>query len=263
MRSGHLRSQLSCRNVSMPSIALIREYAQRLNEARDHRALADVLEAACLEMGCTFFALTHHVDFAASVGDGLRLHNYPEDWSIWFDENRLGTVDPIHRASHLTARGFCWHEVPGLIRLSAADEKVLERARRHGIGDGFTIPANVPGEALGSCTFATVAGKEMPDEWVHFAQWIGLFAFEAARRIDRIRPFDDIPVLTERQSECAVWVGRGKTDWEIAQIIGVSRETIIDHMRNARSRYDTPSRTGIVVRALFDGSISFADIFRK
>lgn len=214
-------------------------------------------------MGCTYFALTHHIDFADSENRGLRLHNYPDEWSIWFDENRLGISDPIHRASHLTARGFCWHEVPGMIRLSSADEMILERARHHGIGDGYTVPANVPGEALGSCTFATIAGREMPAEWVDFAQWVGLFAFEAARRINNARPFGRAPVLTERQSECAVWVGRGKTDWEIAQIIGVSRETIVDHMRNARSRYDTPSRTGIVVRALFDGSISFTDIFRK
>lgn len=247
----------------MPFGSLFSDYAGRLSEVGDHQALAEILDDACHEMGCRFFALTHHVDFAAAPGAGLRLHNYPEDWSIWFDDQKLGVSDPVHRASHLTARGFCWHEVPGMIRLSAADERVLEEARRHGIGDGFTIPANVPGEMLGSCTFATTAGVEMPVRWIGFAQWVGLFAFEAARRLDKSRPFEHAPALTERQSECAVWAGRGKTDWEIAQIIGVSRETIVDHMRNARTRYDTSSRTGIVVRALFDGSISFADIFKK
>ncbi len=247
----------------MPRGSLVSEYAERLSNARDHSALADILDAACREMGCSFYALTHHVDFAASDGSGLRLHSYPEDWSIWFDAQKLGVSDPVHRASHLTARGFCWHEVPGMIRLSSSDEEVLREARRHGIGDGFTIPANVPGETLGSCTFATSAGKEMPTEWIGFAQWVGLFAFEAARRIDNVRPFERAPVLTERQSECAVWVGRGKTDWEIAQIIGVSRDTIVDHMKNARTRYDTSSRTGIVVRALFDGSISFNEILKK
>lgn len=214
-------------------------------------------------MGCTFFALSHHVDFLENPTRGIRVHNYPESWSRWFDDQRLGVSDPVHRASHLTARGFCWNEVPHMIRLSASDAQVFAGARHHGIGDGFTIPANVPGEALGSCSFAMEAGKEMPKESVAFAQWIGLFAFEAARRIADARPFNDAPVLTERQSECAVWVGRGKTDWEIAQIIGVSRETVVDHLKHARERCNTTNRAGIVVRALFEGSISFADIFTR
>ncbi len=247
----------------MPSNLLVKEYTRRLTDVRDLPTLSEILGAAGLEMGCSFFALSHHVDFLASPDSGIRLHNYPDDWSVWFDERRLGVTDPIHRASHLTARGFCWHEVPQIIRLSESDEKVLEHARFHGIGDGYTIPAHIPGETLGSCTFATPAGTQMPEDFIDFAQWVGLFAFEAARRIGNVRPFDEAPVLTERQSECAVWVGRGKTDWEIAQIIGVSRETIVDHLKNARSRCGTTNRAGIVARALFDGSISFADIFRK
>ncbi len=246
----------------MPSISLIREYTQLLTSARDHAALADILEAACAAMNCRFFALSHHVDFKAAPGAGLRIHNYPEAWMHWFDERKLGVSDPVHRASQMTARGFCWHELPTLIHLSPVDAHILEQARHHGIGDGYSIPANVPGETLGSCSFATAAGKLMTEEWLHFAQWVGLFAFEAARRIVGERPFDRGPALTERQSECAVWVARGKTDWEIARILGVSRETIVDHMRHARARCDTPSRTGIVVAALYDGSISFADIYR-
>lgn len=246
----------------MPGISLIREYTQLLTDARDHAALSDVLEAACIAMNCRFFALSHHVDFNAAPGTGIRIHNYPDAWMRWFDERKLGVSDPVHRASHLTARGFCWHEIPKLIQLSPIDKHVLAQARHHGIGDGYSIPANVPGETLGSCSFATGTGKTMAEDWVHFAQWVGLFAFEAARRIGSARPFDRPPVLTERQSECAVWVGRGKTDWEIAKILGLSRETVVDHLRHARARCDTTSRTGIVVSALYDGSISFADIFK-
>ena len=246
----------------MPSISLVREYTQLLTDARDQVALSNILEAACAEMNCSFFALTHHVDFRASPGSGLRIHNYPEAWMRWFDERKLGLSDPVHRASHLTARGFHWNEIPKLIRLSPLDQDVLAQAWYHGIGDGYSIPANVPGETLGSCSFATKAGTPMAEEWVYFAQWVGLFAFEAARRISGTRPFDRAPALTERQSECAVWIGRGKTDWEISKILGISRETVVDHLRNARARCETTSRAGIVASALYDGSISFTDIFK-
>jgi len=31
--------------------------------------------------------------------------------------------------------------------------------------------------------------------------------------------------LTPRESDCLIWAGEGKTDWEISQILGISRST--------------------------------------
>ena len=39
-----------------------------------------------------------------------------------------------------------------------------------------------------------------------------------------------------------LWIARGKTDWEIARILGVSHVTVIEHVRHARERYGAPTR---------------------
>ena len=70
------------------------------------------------------------------------------------------------------------------------------------------------------------------------------------------------PILTDRQRDCVLWAARGKTDWEISVILGVSHETVIQHLKHARERYGVQKRAMLAVRALFDGLISFSDILK-
>jgi LuxR family quorum-sensing system transcriptional regulator CciR len=244
----------------MPSLAAAQHYLESLQTISTLDGLRDALEDTSDRLGCRYFALSQHVDFLRAPASALRLHNYPESWQEWFDGRGLGVSDPIHRASHVTAFGFRWAAVSGMINLSKADQLVLSEAYAHGIGDGFTVPGNVPGETLGSCSFAVRAGDNLREERIPFAQFAGQLLFETGRRLAVKRPTADAPALTDRQVECIMWVGRGKTDWEIAQILGVSQTTVIEHLRNARERYDASTRSMLTVRALYDGAVCFSDL---
>jgi LuxR family quorum-sensing system transcriptional regulator CciR len=223
--------------------------------------LAGALSEMVGELGFRYFALTHHVDVRRSNA-AIRIHNYPDGWAEWFDGQALGGTDPVHRASNLSSVGFAWSSLPEMIALTAQDRKVLELARRQGIGDGFTVPAHVPGEAHGSCSFACAPGEPLSAEQAPLLQLVGAFAFEAARRMRRNR-FTGAPVkLTDRQRECVIWAARGKSDWEIAKILGISHETVIEHLRHARERYQVGKRTLVAIHALFDGTIGFLDVLR-
>ncbi len=249
----------------MSDLASAKVFLDQARGATSNEALLEGLAEACDALGFDYFALTHHVDFAASGAKAVRIHTYPDAWVAWFDANRLGVSDPVHRASHVTSAGFAWSAVPGMIKLTPADRDVLERARREGIGDGFTVPAHVPGEASGSCSFAVAPGRDVPQDSLPLAQLIGAFAFEAARRVNGVRALDlkRSPSLTERQRDCVLWMARGKSDWEIARILGLSQETVIQHLKQARERYDVAKRPLLAVRALFDGHISFSDVFGR
>jgi LuxR family quorum-sensing system transcriptional regulator CciR len=227
--------------------------------------LAEALTVVTRELGFSYFALTHHVDIRRAPQPAIRLHNYPDDWVQYYDDNSLGVSDPVHRASHVTSVGFAWSEIPRMIALTPRDREILARGEAQGIGDGFTIPANVPGETHGSCSFANPAGTALSDDHLPLAQLVGAFAFEAARRLWRVRSPLAVPApkLTDRQRECILWVARGKSDWEISRILGVEHETVIRHLKLARERYGVAKRTMLAVHALFDGSISFTDILKR
>lgn len=217
-------------------------------------------------LGFRHFALTHHVDILRAGAPAIRLHNYPEDWAAFYDESGLGVSDPVHRASHVTSVGFRWSRMPAMIPLTATDRKVLALGQEKGIGDGFTVPANVPGEARGSCSFANPAGEALPEARLPHAQLAGAFAFESARRMVCRRPpaaDERPPALTDRQRDCLLWVARGKGDWEISRILGLSEETVARHIRQGCERYGVSKRTSLLIRALFDGTLTFGDIFRR
>lgn len=224
--------------------------------------LAGALSEITRDLGFRYFALTHHVDVRASSG-AVRIHNYPDDWAEWFDEKSLGGSDPVHRASNMASVGFAWSELPDMIALTKQDLQILDLARRHGIGEGFTVPAHVPGEAHGSCSFAIVTGERMPGEHLPLLQLVGAFAFEAARRMQRVSLSPGPVRLTDRQRECVMWAARGKSDWEISRILGISQDTVIEHLRHARERYGVGKRTLLAIHALFDGTIGFFDVLRR
>lgn len=238
-------------------------FVRDCRELRSEDELASALSDVTADLGFRYFALAHHIDPTERCA-AVRLHNYPQGWEEFFDKQKLGASDPVHRASHRTSVGFAWTQLPDLITLTDEDRQVLELARRNGIGEGFTIPAHVPGEAHGSCSFATAAGDPLRAEHLALAQLVGAFAFEAARRLWRSRSSPAaMPRLTERQRECVIWAARGKSDWEIAHILGVSPETVVQHLKQARERYGVGKRTLLAVHALFDGTIAFIDVLRR
>lgn len=246
----------------MQKLFLALDFEQRTNTIKSTGELETALSDVSLAMGFRYFALMHHVDALKSAGTTLRLHNYPLAFSNWFDENRFGRQDPVHRACHRTTRGFSWTKVPGMIRLRRTDLEIFGRARAEGIGEGFTVPAHVPGESRGSCSFAVGGDDDLPDEWFPVAQLIGVSAFETARRLNLPQEanMDSSSPLTNQQRECVLWIARGKTDAEIAGILGRSRETIRHHVKQARERYGIQKRSELAVRALYDGTISFNDV---
>ena len=105
----------------------------------------------------------------------------------------------------------------------------------------------------------------MPHHGLPLAQLVGAFAFEGARRVWSVRKSDQSPQpsLTDRQRDCVLWAARGKGDWEISRILCVSEETVARHIRDACERYCVNKRTSLIIRTLFDGTLTFGDIYRR
>lgn len=244
----------------MPMMDAASAFAFDVMRVKDAAGISDLLADLCGRLGCRWFALSHHVDFLAAPARGVRIHNYPEDWAFWFDQRRLGLSDPVHRASRRGLAGFFWHDYARYTKLRSEDELIFAEARRHGIGPGLTVPAHLPGEAHGSVSFAWAPGRDPPPDALLFARMIGGPAFEAARALAHPAIAAIGPRLTERQRECLIWAACGKSAWETATIMGLSYDTVKEHLRNARARYDVTGCTPLTIRALFAGDICFGDL---
>lgn len=247
----------------MPQLSEVSRFNELTNRAKCLADLNRLLDDISREMGFDFYALVQHVDIRRSDSrENIWLENYPDSWAEAFVSNGLYANDPILVASQRTSAGFLWSDVGKLIRLKPHHRRVLEQAAREGMGDGFTIPAHVPGESNGTCNFAVRYGRALPEENLMMAQLVGIIAFEAGRKIVHRRSRDldtEKPKLTQRQLDCLVYVSRGKSDWEIGRILGIKETTVRDHVEDACTRYAVRRRVQLVVRALHDGHLTLRD----
>lgn len=245
--------------------------AHALTKPSELRAL---LAGATAEMGFDYFALMHHVDLSGynealthmEKGELVALSTYPDAWVETYIADNIVANDPVLLASCRTSMGFSWSEISKLIMVTEAHREIRARTVKAGIDEGFTVPAHLPGEANGSCNFAMATGRALPEKNLKLAQLIGGFAFQAARamvwnRYPGARRPQKKP-LSQRQLECVIYAARGKSDWEIGQILGISQGTVKRHIEDARAYYDVGSRMQVVMRALFEGQIGLVDALR-
>ena len=255
----------------MPGLDEVQAFIDCSRRVTSAAELHDVMQSISRDMGFDHFALVHHVDlrpmgsFASQLvgNDFIVLSDYPQFWVDQYISDGIVADDPVLIASQRTNVGFAWDAVPDLIKLTPSQRQITERTSRAGLINGFTVPANVPGELNGSCNFAVASGHALPRDNLAMAQLVGSFAFQAARElVARQRKIEahEPPRLSQRQLECIVLVARGKTDWEIGKILGVSEETVKWHLKDARARYDVPKRVQLVMRTLFDGQIALTEL---
>ena len=234
--------------------------------------LHNLMQNVTLEMGFDYFALVHHVDLRPThavagrdvTGDFVTLSSYPQSWIEQYVSDDIVSNDPVLLASQRTSASFGWDQLGELIEITDAHREITERTRNAGLMDGFTVPANVPGELNGSCNFAMGRQREVPKHNFAMAHVVGSFAFQAARSlVANMRDINHLPhvKLSQRELECIVLVARGKSDWEIARILGLSQATVSTYVKRIRERYDVPTRIQVVLRALYEGTIPFSELF--
>jgi LuxR family quorum-sensing system transcriptional regulator CciR len=244
----------------------VQAFVREANRATQVSDLKVLLEGTVRELGFDYFALIHHVDLNAPPGGAVRLDNYPPSWLEVLLARRYFVDDPVLTATQRSAAGFLWSDVPQMIPLTSRQKEILSSAEHEGIGGGFTVPVHVPGEFAGSCSFGVRFGRPLAEAALPALQYVGCFAFEAARRVARLeaaratggspaRP----PRLTPRQLDCVVLASHGKSDWDMGKILSISPETVHQHLEDAKRRYGVATRTQLVVRALFDSQLTFKD----
>lgn len=242
----------------MPRLIAAAELARRLTDVATRNSLDDLLNEISEWLGARYFAVSHHVDFSIAP-KALRLHNYPAGWQDHYDAHTYGLSDPIHRACHRTACGFHWRHVGKIIAINRRDEMLLGLGKEIGLGDGVTIPVNVPGESCGSVSFVAAAGAALPDDALACALTIGSQAFEGARRL--YRGFDPRrrPPISQRQRQCIALAAQGYSDREIGLKLGIREATVIQHLREARWRLGLRNRAQLIANTLDGGEICFTD----
>jgi LuxR family quorum-sensing system transcriptional regulator CciR len=224
--------------------------------------LLELMEAISKEMGFRHYALIHHDDLRTRRPDRVDLKNYP----VAITESLIGQHryrrDPVIRGCVFADGAFLWSELSRIIRLDRHDRNSLELGAREGLNEGITVPYVRLGDRMGSCTFAGMCQPERARCFLGAAQMIGIFAFQAARRLLT----GDTPAislnlkLSPRPRDCVVLAGRGFSNKRIARALSLSPHTVDCYLTEARRILDAHDRTELVVSAVLAGEIGLDEL---
>ena len=70
---------------------------------------------------------------------------------------------------------------------------------------------------------------------------------------DSRKPKTKLPGLTTREHEVLQWLGTGKTNWEIAQVLRISEHTVKNHVQRILIKLKVNSRAQAVAKGLIPG----------
>jgi LuxR family quorum-sensing system transcriptional regulator CciR len=221
-----------------------------------------VLKDATRAFHFDHFALAQRVNTPNRLG-AVRLTDFPDHWVENLVPSGRVADDPVVLACERSVTPFAWSRLDTILPLTRRHKAYMTQARAAGLAEGYTVPIHVPGQASGLVSFVMAQGRELPAESLPAAQYLACFAFEAARRLKLQLEGDDPPEgpkLTQRQLDCLVLAARGKSNWVAGQLLGLSGGTVHKYLEAAKTRYGVSTRTELVVRALYDGQLSFADV---
>lgn len=221
----------------------------RFKSAPDLAALQSQCAATLAEVGGFYFAAGM---FNLRQGQDQRVVavNYPTPWVEHYFANRYMEIDTTVTTAASRATPYNWD-------FSAARDTaaapVFSDIHDLGVRSGLTVPVHVPGGATFIASFAGLG--EIDRRTRPLLTSVSVLLYEHFTRLDA-KSRAEAPALTPRECDCLAWVARGKTSWEIGEILAVSERTVNFHLQNAFRKLDASGRTMAVVRAITLGLIS-------
>lgn len=237
--------------------------ALRAVASRD--ALVSLMEAIAREMDFRHYALIHHDDLRRSPPDRVDIKDYPAAITERLVGQHCYRRDPVIRGCIFADSAFLWSDLSRIIHLDRKDRASFELGAREGLNEGITVPYVRLGDRMGSCTFAGMRRPERAHRYLGAAQMIGIFAFQAARRLvlgeTPIVPV--VPRLHPRPRDCVILAGRGFSNKQIARALDLTPRTVDGYLTEARRLFDAHDRTELVVSAVLAGEIGLDELRRR
>lgn len=178
------------------------------------------------------------------------LGHWPEEWANrYFAKNYLD-IDPTIKFSRRSNGSIRWSN------LRQTRLKVMEEARDFRLNDGLTVTqVTIDGAKVGM----SYAGERItndPHGQIHM-QIVGAISLNRCIEIYRNKGRDKQPLtqLTNRETDCLLWVSQGKKNHEIAEVLGISDKTVEVHISNGMKKLRAANRTQFVANALRSGII--------
>lgn len=189
-------------------------------------------------------------------GKVVAFTTYPDGWRDHYMQENLHLSDPtLHTASRSIAP-VDW----GRLEHTEAFSTIFRQAHDFGLPDrGLTVPVRGPFGETGLFSVTSSASEEswrsLKKKVIADLQMSAVYMHDRVMKSDRLLDILKHPALSAREIEILQWVAAGKSQQDVADILGISSRTVEVHLRSSREKLSTLTTPQAVGRAVSMGLI--------
>ncbi len=247
------------------------EFSGRILQSSSSVELKALLGDVLAALGYRFFG--YHVVKHAVLHDSgsdrlpIGIFNLPEEWAADYVSSNHVDDDKVVELALAGKTPFHWESELARCPMTPKQRLILRKAEEAGLVDGYTLPlVSRDGEIAILTVFPDEQTKSFAQQKYNenllyvLAQFFHIRALRVVMEErfvstrGRKRSF-----LSGRERETALWISRGKSSWEIAQILGISEKSVEFYADSVKRKLNAVNRTQAVVKALLLGLIDDAD----
>lgn len=185
--------------------------------------------------------------------DILYISDWPEELKAQRRSQMAILHDPIATCAIRSKRPFRWAEAHALA--SRAGRKVVDMVHDYGIIDGMMFPMHAIDSVTGGVSLGSSHPLELAPVQVAELEIVCQTAYYHLESLHGPFPYQKLAQLTPRETECVQFAAAGKTNWEIAEILGIREDTVKKTLKRAGEKLDTVNRAHLVAQAIASSQI--------
>jgi LuxR family transcriptional regulator, activator of conjugal transfer of Ti plasmids len=232
---------------------IFEQFVQNLSMHDNAPAIECLLRRTLDRYGFPCFA---YLSFAprGDDDDTLAMTTYPSSWAEQYCANRYDRIDPVIARSVTTTLPFAWSADQLDAKLTKKQKWLVEEASEFGIRRGVTIPIHDRQGKVATLTLAACEARsafdDRAEQYRHQLHLIAIYLYAQLRNVTPAPISPLRPCLTQRETSCLQWAARGKSALDTAEIISISRRTVVFHTENAKRKLGVATMQQAVAKGL-------------
>jgi DNA-binding CsgD family transcriptional regulator len=235
------------------------EFLMRAPEFTDAQALEEAFAEVLQHLGVTAFSCSRQDPRRPGGPPLVMAEHSTKAWDQYMADQGYFEINPCVRWTAMGRGAFTWREVQAENRRlgegSTKERALWADAADNDMRDGLVVKTVAPGGQLLSTRMMTAEPRIRASDRALLETLAIVFSTLRHRFQEAELDTPLNATLTRREAECLRWAAQGLHDYGIAERLGISGNTVRNHMQNAMRKLGASSRLAAYYRALTLGAL--------
>lgn len=254
----------------MTKMEIVWSFLAELELCTDISGLEALFSRTLEKLGIPLFAYNIYrmngniaLNLTARSAQNFVISNFPQPWRTHYFREKYEQIDPVFRWLDTGKGAVRWDALLASDEIQGKQRRLLQEARDAGLVDGVTLPVVTElGESV-AVSIVAGPGRDGTERIMAALPIVQVLAQGYHRRAKGILLGQSLKIgsarrkflLSPREIDVLTWTAKGKTAWEIAEILGISQKSVDFYVDMAKTKLQAANRTHAVVKAIMLGLV--------